>query len=144
MVKRYKPLVDKLFWIIWVPTWVLMAAVTVVSVLDVVGLVFIIPADALLLYFMVSPLFAYVELRDDTIFIKYGFIMKREIPYDKVRSVSKKRSFMAETMLSLKNSFDHVEIRYNAFDVTSVSVVGNDELISEINSRIKQGQGDLL
>lgn len=144
MVKRYKPLVDKLFWIIWVPTWVLMAAVTVVSLLDVVGLVFIIPADALLLYFMVSPLFGYVELRDDTIFIKYGFIMKREIPYDKVRSVSKKRSFMAETMLSLKNSFDHVEIRYNAFDVTSVSVVGNDELINEINSRIKQGQGDLL
>ena len=137
MVKRYKPLVDKLFWIIWVPTWVLMAAVTVVSVLDVVGLVFIIPADALLLYFMVSPLFAYVELRDDTIFIKYGFIMKREIPYDKVRSVSKKRSFMAETMLSLKNSFDHVEIRYNAFDVTSVSVVGNDDLVDEINSRIK-------
>lgn len=144
MVKRYKPLVDKLFWIIWVPTWVLMAAVTVVSALDVVGLVFIIPADALLLYFMVSPLFAYVELRDDTIFIKYGFIMKREIPYDKVRSVSKKRSFIAETMLSLKNSFDHVEIKYNAFDVTSVSVVGNDDLINEINSRIKQGQGDLL
>lgn len=144
MVKRYKPLIDKLFWIIWVPTLILLAATTVISTYDSFAYFIMIPTDAFVLYFLISPLFGYVELRDDTIFIKYGFIMKREIPYDKVRSVSKKRSFMAETMLSLKNSFDHVEIRYNAFDVTSVSVVGNDDLISEINSRIKKGQGDLL
>lgn len=144
MVKRYKPLIDKLFWIIWVPTLILLAATTVISTYDSLACFIMIPTDAFVLYFLISPLFGYVELREDTIFIKYGFIITREIPYDKVRSVSKKRSFIAETMLSLKNSLDHVEIRYNAFDVTSVSVVGNDDLINEINSRIKQGQGDLL
>ena len=135
-MKRYKPLIDKLFWIIWVPTLILLAATTVISTYDSFACFIMIPTDAFVLYFLISPLFGYVELRDDTIFIKYGFIIKREIPYDKVRSVSKKRSFIAETMLSLKNSLDHVEIRYNAFDVTSVSVVGNDDLVDEINSRI--------
>ncbi len=143
MVKRYKPLIDKLFWIIWVPTLILLAAVTVISAIDSYAFLIMIPTDAFVLYFLISPLFGYVELRDDGIFIKYGFIIKREIPYDKVRSVSKKRSFIAETMLSLKNSFDHVEIRYNAFDVTSVSVVGNDELIDEIGSRINAPKNNL-
>ena len=34
MTKRYKPLVDRLFWIIWVPTLILMAAATVISAFD--------------------------------------------------------------------------------------------------------------
>ena len=137
MTKRYRPLIDKLFWIIWVPTLILVAITTVISAIDSLAFLIMIPTDALLLYFLVSPLFGYVELREDTIFIKYGFIIEREIPYSKIRDVYKKKSFISETMLSLKNALEHVEIKYNAYDVTTVSVVGNDDLIAEISSKIK-------
>ena len=133
--KRYKPLVDKLFYIIMIPTVVFLAAVTVISAFEPLSLLITIPTDVFTLYFLVSPLFGYVELREESLFIKYGFILKREIPYAKIRGTVKERSFIAESMLSLKNSFDHVRIKYNTFDVTIVSVVGNDEFVSELENR---------
>ena len=41
-------------------------------------------------------------------------------------------------MISLKNSLEHLDVRYNSFDVVTVSVVGNDELMREIEARIKK------
>ena len=38
-------------------------------------------------------------------------------------------------MTSLKNALEHVNIKYNNFDVVTVSVVGNDEFISELAER---------
>ena len=38
-------------------------------------------------------------------------------------------------MLSLKSAMEHVEIRYNSFDVTVVSVKDNDALIAELDER---------
>ena len=35
-------------------------------------------------------------------------------------------------MTSLKCALDHVNIKYNTYDVITVSVVGNDELIAAI------------
>ena len=67
--------------------------------------------------------------------IKYGFIIKREIPYGKIRELMLSRSLFSDSMLNLKNSREHVLIKYNTFDVTTVSVKGNDLLISEIISR---------
>ena len=133
--KRYKPLVDKLFYIITIPTVVFLAVMTVISAFEPLSLLIIIPTDVFTLYFLISPLFGYVELREESVFIKYGFILKREIPYTKIRGTVKERSFIAESMLSLKNSFDHVRIKYNTFDVTIVSVVGNDEFVSELTKR---------
>lgn len=42
-------------------------------------------------------------------------------------------------MLSLKNSLDHINIKYNTFDITSVSVIGNAELIAELEHIISAG-----
>ena len=91
---------------------------------------------AFVLYFFVSPLFGYVELRENSMLIKYGFILKKEIPYSKIRSVTKARKFYSDSMMSLKNSFDHVNIKYNTFDVTCVSVVDNDSFINELSKRL--------
>ena len=134
--KKFKPLMDKMFWIIWVPTSVLMIAVTVFSAFAPVSLFFIIPVDVFTFYFLVSPLFGYVELREDCFFIKFGFILTREIPYSKIREVTKERKFYSESMLSLKNSIEHVNIKYNSFDIITVSVNTNDEFIKEIEARI--------
>jgi hypothetical protein len=38
-------------------------------------------------------------------------------------------------MLSLKNALEHVNIKYNNFDIVSVSVVDNDGFIEELNTR---------
>ena len=93
--------------------------------------------DILVFYFVISPLFGYAELREHTLFIKLGFIMKREIPYSAIRGTSKTRKFYSDSMLSLKNSLEHVNIKYNKFDMISVSVQDNEGFIKELEERIK-------
>ena len=136
MNKRFLPLIDKLFWWISIPTSVLMLALTVLSTAAPIALVIIIVCDILVAYFLVSPLFGYVELRDKCVFIKFGFFICREIPYDKIRGVEIVRKFYSDSMISLKNSIEHVNIKYNRFDVTVVSVTDNAQLISELEKRI--------
>lgn len=135
-MKRYKPMVDRLFWIVLISTGLLVAAMTVLSAFQPMTLVITLPIDLIVAYLLVSPLFGYVELREDGIFIKYGLILKREIPYSKIRGAVKGKNFYSNSMLSLKNSFEHVDIKYNAYDVTTVSVVDNDGFIKDIEARI--------
>lgn len=134
--KRFKPLIDKIFWLILIPTAILLAGATVVCCFAPISLLIIIPVDLLCVYFIVSPLFGYVELGEDMVIIKYGLLLKREIPYSNIRGVTKERKFYAEGLVSLKNALEHVNIKFNRFDVTSVSVKDNDELIKEIESRM--------
>ena len=134
--KRFYPMLDKLFWGIALPTAGLMLAVTVVNgILEPSTLFLMIPIDLLVAYFLISPLFGYVELREDTIFIKFGFFLKKEIRYAHIRGTKKERKWYSDSMMSLKNAMEHVNIRYNAFDVTTVSVKEKDDLIRELESR---------
>ena len=140
--KRYKPLTDRMFLYISVPTVLILTALTVAVLIYptalAVGITLL--TDLLVLYFLISPLFGYVELREHTLFIKLGFIMKREIPYAKIRGTEKQRKFYSDSMLSLKNSFDHVNVKYNRFDMISVSVVNNDEFVKNLEERINNEQ----
>ena len=133
---KFKPLVDKLFWIISIPTILLLIAATVVAAFAPTALWIMIPTDFFTLYFIISPLFGYAELHEDGVFIKFGFITKRFIPYNKIRGFSYERKFYSDCMLSLKNSFAHVNIKYNTFDMISVSVVDNEGFINRIKSRM--------
>ena len=133
---RYKPLIDKLFWIIFSPTVCLIAAMTVVSSIEPFTLFIAIPIDLAVVYLLVSPLFGYVELRQDSVYIKYGFFLKKEIPYKKIRGVVKERKFYSDSMMSLKNAYEHVNIKYNTFDITTVSVVNNDAFITALNKAL--------
>lgn len=135
--KRFKPHIDKLFWIIFIPTSILLIALTAVSAFEPMALILTLLVDIFTLYFLISPLFGYVELREKTLFVKLGFLMKREIPYSRIRGVSRERKFYSDSMLSLKNSFEHINIKYNTFDLLTVSVVGNEELCEEIEMRRK-------
>ena len=62
-------------------------------------------------------------------------LLKKEIPYHKIRAIEKERGIYCNSIMSLKNALDHVNIKYNKFDVTTISVVGNDDLIREIEAR---------
>lgn len=138
--KRYKPLLDKLFFIIWVPTFIVMLALTVMPLVlsfYLPLLIALLATDVFVFYFLVSPLFGYVELGERSVLIKFGFILKREIPYEKIRGFSRERKFYADSMLSLKNALSHVNIKYNKFDVVSVSVIDSDGMIREIETRLK-------
>lgn len=137
-IQRYKPLVDKLFWIISVPTAVLLIGATLVVcfVPAPLALFITIVTDLIVIYFIITPLFGYVELREDSVYIKYGLFLNKEIPYRKIRKIEKERKFYSDSMLSLKNAFDHINIKYNTFDITSVSVVNNDIFIENLNKRI--------
>ena len=41
--------------------------------------------------------------------------------------------------MSMKNSLEHVNIRYNSFDVTSVSVKDNEAFMKELDERLRNG-----
>ena len=135
--KRFKPLIDKSFYMIWIPTVLLLVAATVISFTSPIALVILIATDVFTLYFLFSSLAGYVELREESVFIKLGFIMKIDIPYEKIRGFSRQRKIYSDSTVSIKNSLEHVNIKYNKFDLVSISVVTNDELISEIEARIK-------
>ena len=135
--KRFKPLIDKTFYIIWIPTAVLLAVATVISLSSLLALLILIATDLFALYFLLSSLAGYVELREESVFIKLGFIMKIDIPYEKIRGFSRARKIYSDSTVSIKNSLEHVNIKYNKFDLVSVSVVNNDELIEEIERRIQ-------
>ena len=139
--KRYKPLVDRMFLYVSIPTVLILGTLTAfVLIRPVISAVIITAAaDLLTLYFLISPLFGYVELREDTLFIKLGFFMKREIPYKSIRGTAKARKFYSDSMLSLKNSFEHVNIKYNRFDIMSMSVKDNDEFIKDLEERTSNG-----
>ncbi len=136
--RKFKPLVDKLFWIIFIPTVLLILALSVLACLfpAPIALFIVFAVDLAVLYLLISPLFGYVELRESSLYIKYGLLLKKEIPYAKIRGASAERKLYSDSMLSLKNAFPHVNIKYNAFDTTTVSVVGNDSLLKELNKRI--------
>jgi len=61
--RRFKPLVDKLFFILFIPTLLLLIAITVVGAFAPLSLLVVIPLDLFVLYFFVSPFFGYVEMR---------------------------------------------------------------------------------
>ena len=134
----YKPKYDKIFWWTWIPTAMLLIAATVIAALEPAALFVVIPTDAFTLYFLFSSLVGYAELRERSVFIKFGFILKREIPYAKIRGVTRERKLYADSTVALKNSLEHLNIRYNVFDVASVSVRDNDEFLSELTARIEK------
>ena len=138
MQKRYKPLIDRLFWITAAIAAILLIVVTVSVCFypDAFALGVVIFTDLLTLYLILSPLFGYVELRESGVFIKFGLILKKEIPYDKIKGVSRERKCYSESILSLKNSLEHINIKYGSFDVVTVSVTDNGDLIEEIEKRI--------
>ena len=133
---RYAPHFDKLYYLPVLFTVAVMLPVTVVTAIaDPVMLFCMIPIDLFCLYFFLSPLFGYVELRESTLFIKYGLILKREIPYASIRGTVRGRGVYGESLLTLKYAMEHLHIRYGVCDITTVSVKDNDALAEEIGKR---------
>ncbi|MBR5140219.1 MAG: PH domain-containing protein [Clostridia bacterium] len=135
--KRFKPLIDKGFLIIWVPLIIFLAVATALSIVGTVALCIMIATDLFTLYFLVSPLFGYAELREKSLFVRFGFVLKLEIPYVTIRGYEKRRKFYSDSMLSLKLAMEHINIKYNKFDVIAVSVVTNDDFEKELSARIE-------
>lgn len=135
--QRFKPKFDKLYWWILAPCVIYMIVMTAISFMHPTMLIITAAVDLLLVWALVTPWFGYVELREQTVLVKFGLFLKREIPYSKIRKTDKVRRWYSESMLSLKNAMEHVDIRYNSFDVVSVSVVENDALIEALAARIK-------
>ena len=134
--RRFRPMLDKLYFIPLAFTALLLLVLTVLATLDPMMLFFILPIDLFCLYFFVSPLSGYVELRESTLFIKYGFILSREIPYGKIRGTARGRGWYGESFLSLKYGMEHLHVKYGVCDITTISVKDNDALDAEIKLRI--------
>lgn len=134
--KRYRPKIDKLFYWLLIPTMIIVILPVILCGIAVPTTLFItVPIFLFTTYFFITTLFGYAELRESTLFIKYGFIMEKEIPYDKIRGIEKERKFISHSVMSIKNALDHINIKYNKFDVTTLSLNDEDEFIQELNSK---------
>ncbi len=133
---RYRPKIDKLFYSILIPTMIIVMLPVILCGIDApITLLITIPIFLFTAYFFITTLFGYAELREFTLFIKYGLIMKKEIPYDKILGIEKERKLISPSILSIKNALDHVNIKYNTFDVTTLSLVNSDEFIDNLNKK---------
>ena len=75
-LKIYKPKVDKLFWILFIPTNAFCIPLTLIPAIKEPQTIFItVPILLFVNYFFASPLCGYVALCDDDLFIKYGFFI---------------------------------------------------------------------
>ena len=134
--KRYKPKLDKLYYLIMVPTMiVVLTPVIICAIPEPMTLFLTIPILLFTAYFFITTLFGYAELRESSLYIKYGFIIKKEIPYDKIRGIEKERGIISPSIISIKNALSHVNIKYNAFDVTTLSLNDSDEFIEELQEK---------
>ena len=43
--------------------------------------------DLFTFYFLITSLFGYVQLKENSLFIKFGLILNKEIPYDKIKEL---------------------------------------------------------
>ncbi len=136
--ERYKPKLDKLFWILMsVTNIIIVIPIVVTAVLHPATLYLLVPIFAFVNYFFISPLFGYVDLGESEMLIKYGFFLKRTIPYDRIRALVLENKWYSHSIMSLKNAFEHVEIKYNRFDFTCVSVTDNAGFIVAVKERMK-------
>ena len=139
--KRYRPKVGGLYFAIFLPTLALILAVTVLAAIyDPFSLAVTVTVFLLILYFAVSPLFGYAELREESLYIRYGFFMKVDIPYSKIHSVKRARRLISYSTVSLKCDVEHIEIRYGIFDETTISLVDSEEFVAELclNSGVRE------
>ncbi len=135
---RFRPKTDKLFISLIIIINLLVAVPFAIALFFTRNILYmIIPLFLIVNYVFISSLFGYVELQGDSLFIKYGIFLKKKIPYDKIVSLKKEKKWYSESMLALKNAFEHVNIRYNKFDVTTVSVKDNDEFIEKLQKKIE-------
>ena len=136
---KFRPRVDKYYLWIAIPTEIFLIVMTVMTLVHftLFGLIVMLLALALSSFFILSPIFfGYAELRDDELFVDFGVFIKRSITYSRIRAIEKKRRFYSESMLSLKCAIDHVDIKYNHFDVLSLSLKDEEVFIEELNKKI--------
>ena len=135
---KFKPRADSLYLWIAVPTMILITAMFVLTCVFFAVGAFIISVFtfAFTAFFLFSPIFfGYVELREEELFVDFGIFIKRSIPYSKIRAIEKKRKWYSDSMLSLKCAMDHLDIKYNSFDVISLSLCDEDRFLEELNKK---------
>ena len=135
---KFRPRVDKYYLCIAIPTEIFLIVMTVMTLVHftLFGLVVMLLALALSSFFMLSPiLLGYAELRENELFVDFGVFVKRSIPYSDIRAIEKKRRFYSESMLSLKCAIDHVDVKYNKFDMISLSLKDEERFVEELNKK---------
>ena len=137
MIKRYKPRFDRLVYGIAIFTAVVVLGALIPSFCGGGAFAIAVTPGTLILcgYFLVSPCFGYAELREGTLLVKFGFFLSREIPYEKIYAIEKKHTMVADSILSLKNAMDHLNVKYNRFDLVSLSLQNEENFIEVLCER---------
>ena len=134
---KFSPRYDKLYLWITVPTSLMLLGLLLLAAIEGKTALWLTMGGTVLLtgFFLISPCFGYAELKEKTLLIRFGLFMKREIPYESIFGIEKKRSAIADSMLSLKNAMEHINIKFNRYDLYSVSLKNEDLFTEELKKR---------
>lgn len=135
---KFKPKTDSYYLLILIFTELIVLAALVLCLAEFTlgGFLIMLFTFIFTSYFIISPFFGYAELRGGELYIKFGFFLKKSIPYSKIRAIEKKRRWYSDSMVSLKMAMDHIDVKYNRFDVVSLSLKDEERFIEELNKKI--------
>ena len=134
---KFKPYIDKYFYVPIIFVLILFIAPITVGIICrqadqiIVTSVLFVVIGVLL----TSPLFGYVKIEEDHIFIKYGLFYKRKILYTSIKEISKEHKYYATSLFSHKTSLDHVFIKFDEANDTCVSVKNMDVFIALVEEK---------
>ena len=130
---KFKPRIDSYYLGIIAITELLVTAALALCLADFTlgGLLIMLFTFIFMNFFIISPFFGYAELREEELYIKFGFFLRKAIPYSKIRAVEKKRDWYSSSLVSLKMAKEHLDVKYNRFDVVSLSIKDEEIFIEE-------------
>lgn len=139
---RFKPYFDKTFKVVlFLSSALCLMLFVALSFVDFFAMLVCLACALLTAYFIISPLFGYAELRDKTLYVKFGIIMEKEIEYSRITRIKRGRGFYSDSFVSLKNSMEHITVWCGIGESVTLSVVDNDRFATELEERIAASRG---
>lgn len=137
---KYRVNIDKYYYITIVVVSLILLIPLILSI--VAKRVWVILVVAFLIIFVEYLLFScfigYAKLEEDHLVIRYGFIIKRRLPYEIIRGVEKKSSYFSESLISLKTTKNCVVVLFNTYDNTTISIKDEDDFIEKLLEKLKE------
>lgn len=134
---KFKPQVDKYFYVPIIFVLILFIVPIMVGIvckqmdqIIITAVLFIVIGTLL-----ISPLFGYVKVENDYLYIRYGLFFRRKITYASIKEVEIEHKYYATSLISHKTSLNHLFIKYDSLNDTCVSVKDMDVLLALIEEK---------
>lgn len=98
-----------------------------------VGLIFFVAINTI----MLPPMFGYVRLEENGLFISFGLIHKK-ILYSNIKSAKFYKTWATNNPCSITTSFAHIDIQHSKGKQTTISIKNHEEFLAQLEENTKK------